>query len=193
MRSGQEQFDHAELLLYAAGELPDPQQQDLEQRLAVDADLRQQLDSLRSDHEAVFRGLADADAGDVIGSSAPLERLIGRAVRQRRVEERVAPVRRTPRARVNVGWGWVHTAGLAASVLVGLVCWWGLHPRESQLAVVPNEAQVRPDGQATAPPRTQLGLSVLGGDTISDDATLEQAENDLQAVAYLRSLTETTE
>jgi hypothetical protein len=183
MRSGQEQFDQAELLLYAAGELPDTEQQELEQRLAVDADLRQQLESLRSNQDAVFRALADTDAGDVIVSSAPLERMVARAIRQRRVEERVAPVRRTTRARVSTGWGWVHTAGLAASVLVGLILWWGLHPRESQLAVVPTPAQVQPD----------TSLSVLGGDTISDDAMLEQAENDLQAVAYLRSLTETTE
>lgn len=56
----------AQLLLYLAGELPEPQRAALDRRLATDEALRADLDDLRASHEAFTAGLAAADAAEPI-------------------------------------------------------------------------------------------------------------------------------
>jgi hypothetical protein len=170
MRSGHEQIDpdQAELMLYLAGELSDDRQREFDHRIMLDSELRAQLEMLRSDHDAVFRGISELDAADTVRSSAALERLVGRAIKQRRVEALTAPVQHVA-VRHHHGWGWIHTAGVAASVLVGLVLWWGMHSRDNQIAAVQPQQPMVVDGQTPA-----------AAEIASDDAVLEQAEQELQ-------------
>jgi hypothetical protein len=192
MRSGQEHLDpdQAELLLYALGELSEDRQREVDQRLMVDADLRAQLDAIRNDHDMIFRGLSELDASEVIVSSSFLERLVARTIRQRRVDQLVSPAHRPIAVHPRGAWGWIHTAATAASILIGLLLWWGMRTRDVQLAGIPRTAAVLTDGDG-ASPAAPIHTSL--SDIASDDAMFTQAENDLDAVAYLRSFTETAE
>jgi hypothetical protein len=116
----------AVLLMYLADELAAEDRAEVERMLAVDADLRGQLERLGAAHDSVSAALAQDDrAARLAVSEAAAVRRLGRAMRQwnaRRLAAAPVPVRQTSSLRYP--W-WTYPLAAAASVVIAFLVWWG--------------------------------------------------------------------
>ena len=123
-----EHLDNSSLLLmYLADELPASQQAALERRIASDASLQAELESLREAQADFLTGMAKLDAANPVSQAAAIAR-ITRAMRQHEVRRvALAPKqvgnhfwRRVPR--------WAYPVAAAAAILLVYVGVWTMRP-----------------------------------------------------------------
>jgi len=117
-----EQLDQsARLLMYLADELPAGERAQVEQLLASDASLRQELETLRSAQDEFTRHMVGADAAaSTLGEASSINR-ITRAMRQHHVRRVLTPAAETTKsvhfwARVP-RWGYPIAAAAAVALL----------------------------------------------------------------------------
>jgi hypothetical protein len=122
--------NEAMLLMYLSGELPPEDQAEVEQMLASDGGLRMELEEIRSAMADSMEAVATLDKLQPITPSAQSIALrnVSRSMKQWHVDRlRAAPVVEPHKA-----WRypmWVYPTSAVASVLVGVLVWWGLSPQ----------------------------------------------------------------
>jgi hypothetical protein len=178
MQSILEQLESSEavLLMYLADELGPADRAAVEVKLAADSSLRAELETLRAVHESVSQSLAAADAARPVSSAkgAAAQRNLSRVIRQWHIERELASAASNmPQARRSKWWI-VYSSGIAAALLIGFIVWWGLQPAELR------------GPTATITNVTDLELRSFA----SDYAVWAEAEEELDAVASLRMLTQ---
>lgn len=123
------QSDEAVLMMYVADELPPEDRAEVERRLAADERLRANLERLREAQDAFGAAMPalDRSTRPPVPEAVAVRR-VGAAVRQwqaaralRTAAEAPPPSRRLPR--------WAYPLATAASVVIGLVAWWGFSDR----------------------------------------------------------------
>jgi|SRR5208282_89388 len=168
------QDNEAILLMYLADELPPGDRQKVEQRLAAEEGLRQQLQALSELQEYCQKSIRamDEQSGAEFSESATLRRA-GRllqqwALRRRRPEEAARLASRP------IPW---LRYGLSAAAAIGLayLVWWGNQPVVAPTAIV----QVTPDDvqepQDTLAPEVKLSMLLQTMDaSAADDASDRQ-------------------
>lgn len=139
--------DHAQLLLYLAGELPPTEQRAIESKLAGDAALRQELDTLRSAESALNQGLSSLDAQEPVDVRLrSVDRQMSRLLSQwqvSRLTQTALPETSRRNRRVPV---WLYPLSAAALVMVCLGVWYLSFDRNADgtLVMTPDDADVRP-------------------------------------------------
>jgi len=154
MRSLLEQLDSHEavLLMYLAEELPADDQVEVEQRLAKDAGLRTELESLRALVDRTDGQLAALERcvpAESAWKAADAGRRVGAALMQMRSRQAsvwTGQQREAPSWRFS--W-WCYSAAAAAAVLLVVIGWWGSLPHKplatGMVAIVesPEQAEQR--------------------------------------------------
>ncbi|HVT88706.1 MAG TPA: hypothetical protein VHD56_07640 [Tepidisphaeraceae bacterium] len=165
----------AQLLLYLADELNAAEQLQVQRRLESDASLRQQLEKLREVYASMDGRLSQADQLDPIMGAAAAHRCASAAVARWASIRQAKPVQQMHGWKIPV-WAW--SAAAAACLLIGLLAWqfWP-HENVSTLAVAPRQPE-------------ELRPSTNQYEEMSSNTNLANAEQELDAVAYLRTLTE---
>ena len=125
------QSSEAVLVMYLADELPPEDRAEVARRLEADPRLRADLDRLRGAHDAVTAAMSALDRSTRLPApeAAAVRRVAG-AMREwhaRRVARPVAPPPAAPARYPR----WAYPVAAAASVVIGLVAWWGLSDRGS--------------------------------------------------------------
>ena len=172
------------LLMYLAGELPDEDRREIDSLLATDGGLRAQLLDLRAASASAMGSLAQLDAAEPLRSADFSVRQVSRAMRQWQVERLVRPAPQSAKRRRMPVWS--YPVATAAMVLIGLCCWWGLHP---ETASTTQPAGTSSDGLAldTSPSpgvgqpddRPRLSATLVTLDSTSQGlADLERAVSD---------------
>jgi anti-sigma factor RsiW len=171
-----EQLDQsAFLLMYLADELPAGERAQVEQLLASDASLRQELETLRSAQEQFVREMASADAtASTLGEASSINR-ITRAMRQHQVRRVLTPAAEAPKsvhfwARVP-RWGYPIAA--AAAVALVYVGYWTIKAPDPTHMVAVDRA---PAHRASLPP----GGPAVPSEQSSDDVLLASLEDNLR-------------
>ena len=122
-----EQLDQsARLLMYLADELPAGERAKVDQLLAGDASLRQELEALQAAQDEFARCVASADAAmPTIGEASSINR-ITRAMRQHQVRRVLTPAAQTPKS-VHF-WSrvprWGYPIAAAAAIALAYVGYW---------------------------------------------------------------------
>src|SRR5690348_15220517 len=114
--------NEAVLLMYLADELPADDRAEVDQMLATDAGLRQELARLREAHAAIEPAMKRLDEASRLPMSEPAAlRQVGRTIKQWNVDRlagrQAAPA---PEQHASKKWLWYPT-GMAAAVLLGWV------------------------------------------------------------------------
>ncbi len=113
------------LLMYLAGELPPLDHQEVEQLLAGDAGLRQELGRLREAQAAFAEALAALDAAEPLTNESIAVRRVGRAIRQEMAIRAARPVASPPaKPSWNIPW-WAYPSAVAAAILIGFLIFVG--------------------------------------------------------------------
>jgi hypothetical protein len=130
--------NEAMLLLYVCGELPEDDRAEVEQMLASDGNLRLELEVIRSSLAESMQAVSAVDLLEPISSSAESVsiRNAGRLIKQWKVDklraQTVEPVRKALRYPM-----WVYPTSAVASILVGVLVWWGMSaPSDSTLTAL---------------------------------------------------------
>jgi anti-sigma factor RsiW len=115
--------DSQVLLLFLAGELPEHERQAVEQRLATEPALAEELEKLQSTYDHIGARLQDADELTAVPLNVTATaRSIGRMMRQRLAEPRpLVAVRKQP-AKSHLR-PWLIRSGIAAAILVAVGIW----------------------------------------------------------------------
>lgn len=116
--------EQQQLLLYLAGELPADQARAIDTRLASDAALRAELESLRAAEAMLHQGLRTADAAEPIDAHLRLiDRGVGRMLQQWQVDRATRPTVATQARKSRRLPLWLYPLTAAAIVAVGLGTW----------------------------------------------------------------------
>ncbi len=118
--------NEALLLMYVADELPAEDKLEVEQMLASDGSLRMELEEIRSAMASSLHGLSTLDELEPISASteAIALRSTSRMMKQWHVDRlRMQP---EPTAKKPRYPAWVVPTAAAASILLGVVGWWGI-------------------------------------------------------------------
>jgi hypothetical protein len=173
--------NEALLLMYICGELPEEDRAEVEQMLASDGGLRMELEEMRSTLAESMESISALDRFEPITASAETitRRNVTKAMNQWKVDRLLARPIETPRR----AWRypmWVYPTSAVASILVGVLVWWGLSSplnSDSSLgtAVSPiysnSNSQVANSQVAVAenPPASHLDANDSGKDNNSED------------------------
>jgi hypothetical protein len=182
LQSSLEQLDNdqAILLMYLADELGAADRAAVDARLASDVNLRVELQELQAMEQAMGQSLAALDASQPIAErSAPTQRKVFRHIRQWQADRMAAAAlaaRSSVRKRSRFMWQLLPLGTAAA--LVGLMIWW-TWTNDPQLPPEENFPHLNADPNAVGIP-WQLD---------SRDNSLAEAEQDMDAISELRTLT----
>lgn len=113
------------LLMYLAGELPPLDHQEVEQLLAGDSGLRQELGQLREAQAAYIDALAALDVAEPVTNETVVVRRIGRAIRQ---EMAIRAARLVPPPPAKPSWNipwWAYPSAVAAAIFIGFLIFVG--------------------------------------------------------------------
>lgn len=173
--------NEAILLMYLADELEPQDRAEVEEMLASDAHLRDELEQLRESHQMVLTGLDELEAADAI--KLPKEaslRQIGRRIRQWQLQNRPTTIPLTQRKGLAYPW-WAYPTAAAAAVLLAFTVWWGNHNG--------GPIQLGLDGPTYVQTNTDPLMFSLRGDALFDPTghtevmePLNDAENQLAAL-----------
>jgi anti-sigma factor RsiW len=158
--------NHAILLLYLAGELPQVDRVEVQKRLAADPRLAAQLAELDAMHQQVGAGIAALDEIDrsrlsaVSAIDAAVASVGNWRFGPRSVQETSAP------ARMRI-WAWIAPASLAASILIAAIIWIERRP-----ATAPADNQI---ATATQPSTKSSDEEPIANDPESNLAMLQQS------------------
>jgi anti-sigma factor RsiW len=177
------------LLMYLAEELPVSDRADVEQMLANDARLREELESLRAAYEGAHQALAQADQTErlalPVGTAARRVGLAARSWHVRRLSAPPAPKRR--RAFQFPWWSYPLTSAVAMAVIA--ISWWMNRAERNPMFLPPVGAPqiVQSDDPATTTAPVELAETddVPYLATVQDehDAALDQVEEELLAMS----------
>lgn len=124
-----ERLDNNEhvLLMYLADELCPEDRREIEQMLAVDAGLRNELQRLEDGQQAVFEGLWRLDqASPMAASEAAAVRRVSAEIRRRLAKPQTIPGERIADPRRRSLW-WVYPTAAAAVVILAAALWMPRH------------------------------------------------------------------
>src|SRR4051794_9216440 len=112
------------LLMYLAQELPPADQEAVERRLASEPDLAAQLAQIKALQYGCDLSLAESDAQTALPMTCDTAvRRVARAMKQWQIDRLHRPPAGSPRKmHFRLPW-WSYAAGLAASVIVGVLVW----------------------------------------------------------------------
>jgi anti-sigma factor RsiW len=179
------------LLLYAAGELPPGDREEMERKLASDAVLRGRVAELREELAGIDEAFIRLDRADSMYSAdAAQVRAVSRAMKQRLID-RTLERARTP---VGVETGpvstmkrWVGPFAAAAVLALALYVWWpgaGSGGLSDQPVIVRNDV---PHTPAQASNDDSIGLAdVATLESLEDGWGIVAAEQQLRGIALLR-------
>jgi len=182
------------LLLYLAGELSAADRADVEQTLAGDPKLREQLETLRAAYDGAGEALAAADASERLAlPAASAARRVGNAVRSWHARRLVAPPARDARRNLRFPW-WCYVAASVAGLIIIAVGLWGMigdhGPTYLPSDQVTNLNLPEDDGPSSAPSEDVAATDTpFDGETYSltlhdeSDAALDEAEEELLALS----------
>jgi hypothetical protein len=120
------QSNEAILQMYLAGELPEVDREEVRQMLASDPTLRNELEEIRSAHEAAFAMLRDLDAGShPVMSPAQASARIGTLINQW-TDERLRPAMLLPQTPRALPW-WRYSLSAAAMLMFSYYVWTVYH------------------------------------------------------------------
>lgn len=129
---GQLGGDEGVLLMYLAGELPDGDRAEVEQRLSRDPALRAELESLREAHDAFAAAMPALDRVERLPApQGPGVRRVVRAMQQWQAGRLAAEPAPEPVKTLRYPW-WAYPLAAAASVVIAFVVWWGNADRPQQ-------------------------------------------------------------
>ena len=115
------------LLMYLADELPPQDRLEVEQMLAVDANLREELGRLEETDALLRGGLAAMDGARAQSSiEAAAVRRVAREIRRRTVRNAVQPQRRAA-GEARRGMWWLYPIAAAAVVVLAAAIWMPRH------------------------------------------------------------------
>ena len=117
--------DQAVLLMYLADELPAEERAEVARRLAADADLRAELERLRTAYESFAAAVerADRSARLPVPDSVAVRR-VTRELHQWHARRLAAAARPGPAPALRYPW-WVYPVAAAASIVIAFLVWWG--------------------------------------------------------------------
>ena len=122
---GQLGGDEGVLLMYLAGELPDDDRAEVEQRLARDPALRAELESLREAHDGFAAAMPALDRVERLPApQGPGVRRVVRAMQLWQAGRLAAEPAPEPVKTLRYPW-WAYPLAAAASVVIAFVVWWG--------------------------------------------------------------------
>jgi anti-sigma factor RsiW len=175
--------DQALLILYLAGELPEPQHLALERRLESEPSLRQELESLRAAQAMIWREMLAADSEEPLkGVASTAHRKLAGMVRQWAVHRLAKEPRPTGRV---IAWGrWTSAAAAVLAVGLGLAIYF--YPStidDDEVAVA--DAPVQPPAEIDA----QQPASLEPFEEALVSATLNEVEAELNELTELRLMT----
>jgi anti-sigma factor RsiW len=192
MRSvlSQLQDDQAILLMYLADELPAADRAVVEKRLATEPALRAELESLRITHARIEQSLSQLDSVQPMPATpTAMQWKIARMIRQwqvdRALHEPEEPLRRGIFLRFAPAYPFV----AAAAVLLSFIVWWGLRDDPSGTGGFA-EAPIVTLDSTTAPSEELASVDTQQYSYARTEADLEQAQEGIEMIAYLRSLTD---
>ncbi len=117
--------DHAQLLLYLAGELSPGERHAIESKLAGDGALRQELDALRTAESAINQGLSSLDAQEPIDARMrSVDRQVSRLLSQWQVDRLTQTAQPATSRRIRRVPVWLYPLSAAALVMVCLGVWY---------------------------------------------------------------------
>ena len=136
------------LMMYLAGELPAEDCADVEQMLASGGSLRRDLGQLQSLHARMEEGLGRLDEQSPLPVSAAFAaRQVGRAMRQKLAQPKVAPAAAVAERTVRTWW-WLYPSVAAASIAIVAMVWLNRQATPSSMpSVLP---YVEPDSVANS-------------------------------------------
>jgi hypothetical protein len=142
------QNNEAILLMYLADELTGEDRAEVEQMLATDAILRNELDYLRDSQEKVLAELAVLDRQPTRISQAVAVRQVSRAMKQWQVD-RLSRPREVPVTRRGLRYAWwIYPSVSAASIVIASIIWWGMNN--------PDNSPSGPTAEATDPVKSLM-------------------------------------
>lgn len=165
--------NHAVLLLYLAGELPEADRREVENRLSIDRQLAEELAILDGMHQSIAASMTLLDELDA--NRLPAESAIDAAVESInswRFGPRPVEGFNTPHKRRI--WSWVAPLSLAASILIAAIIWFDRHPTavlspEMAIATQPAKSTSEPATSNNNDPETNLALLQQSFDAGSDE------------------------
>lgn len=162
MRSILEQLesDQAIILMYVADELAPADRAQVEQRLAIDAAFRQQLEDLQKIHSEIDAGFASLDAAQplpasVLSAQAKVSRLMKQWNTDRLTRRRSAV--ETPGVFSRLAPAYPFIA--AAALFCGFIIWWGLRD-DGQLPPIATTQNLI-DAMPSADPAVPVGVAAV--------------------------------
>jgi hypothetical protein len=178
--------NHAILLLYLSGELPEFDRLEVEKRLAADARLAGQLAELDAVHQRISDGIAALDEIDASQLSA--ESAIDAAVDSiGNWQFGPRPVQKVEASGNRRIWAWVAPASLAASILIAAIIWVerrpAVDPRDSQIATTQAAPPKYDDGSASNDSEVNLALLQQSFDAGSEEIPRHSAHDNRRQVA----------
>lgn len=172
------------LLMYLAGELPAEDRADVERMLAADPGLRRNWQELQSLHTSVFDQLGQLD--ETLATPVSTEfavRQVGRAMRQKIAQPKVAPVRAASEEQSR-SWWWLYPAVVAASVAIIAMVWIGHQQTPTRLApspvpgVMPDTPDSLADSQNANESDDELLIDSLEPPTATDHPEARPADEE---------------
>src|SRR5687767_10023709 len=117
--------DEALLMMYAAGELSAEDRAQVEQRLAIEPALREQLDAVRELTGSVDDAIGRIDSGARLPVSEGVAvRKVTRVMRQWQIDRMAPPPVEEPEDELRFPW-WSYPLATAAAILLAFIVWWG--------------------------------------------------------------------
>lgn len=136
------------LLMYLADELPPEDRAEIEQILAVDANLRLELDRIRMAQESVMSGLRQLDAEVPLPiSQAVATRQVSRAMKQWQVDRLTRQPAVVERPGLRYPW-WIYPAASVAAIVLAIIVGWGM--KSDSIPVLPGGTSVYPQAEPEA-------------------------------------------
>jgi hypothetical protein len=172
------------MLMYVADELPADARTEFEQKLASDAELRRQVDELRTAYSGVGVAISEADSRErLVLPVATASRRVGQAVRSWHLQRLANPAQRASRGRLRLPW-WSYPLAGAAMITIALSVYWHFQPDTPQLTGLPAPMGIRPVEDGDPEPEVAVApmdvYPVLARD--ESDKVLDVAEAELYAM-----------
>jgi hypothetical protein len=186
--------NHAILLLYLNGELPESDRLEVEKRLAADARLAGQLAELDAMHQRISNGIAALDEIDAnpLSADSAIDAAVDSISNWQFGPRPILKIEASANRRI---WAWVAPASLAASILIAAIIWVerrpAVDPGGSQIASTQAAPPKYDDGSASNDSEVNLALLQQSFDAGSEEVPRHSArDNRRQFVAANEDLSD---
>lgn len=188
--------NEAVLLMHLSGELGPTDAAEVEQMVAADPALAEQLWQMGLDYQAVVKGLSELDAADAPASNADMAserrmRQIARLLRQWQVDRLSRPAPAPARHHRRFAW-WTYPLATGVAALFIITVWWGFRPElpvatpadtNDNSAIAVNLTP--PTGAPSAPAAAGSGVEeAVASNSVAPDAQLLEGDQQAATLAH---------